>query len=130
LVIAHGFVIPPSVSFAQALRDIFSRLAFGHGGKKAGAETHWSFGVTVAAKSREIAAMKALWMVLAFSAIASAAGAQPSEAPTRPIALQEFPPKEGAHLSVSSPAFTDGADIPFENTQYRGNVFPGLAWSG
>ena len=27
------------------------------------------------------------------------------------------------------PAFSAGGDIPFENTQYRGNVFPGLAWS-
>ena len=73
--------------------------------------------------------MKTLWMALAFSAAASTAWAQGSEAPTRPNALQEFPPKDGAHLSVSSPAFSDGADIPFENTQYRGNVFPGLAWT-
>ncbi len=35
----------------------------------------------------------------------------------------------GARLSVTSPAFADGGDIPFENTQYRGNVFPGLAWT-
>jgi para-nitrobenzyl esterase len=26
-------------------------------------------------------------------------------------------------------AFGDGGDIPFENTQYRGNNFPGLAWT-
>lgn len=32
-------------------------------------------------------------------------------------------------LTVTSPAFKDGGDIPFENTQYRGNVFPGLSWS-
>ena len=32
-------------------------------------------------------------------------------------------------LTVTSPAFKDGADIPFENTQYRGNVFPGLNWT-
>jgi len=43
--------------------------------------------------------------------------------------LQEFPSRDGAHLSVSSPAFAEGGDIPFENTQYRGNVFPGLVWS-
>jgi para-nitrobenzyl esterase len=41
----------------------------------------------------------------------------------------EVPAKGGARLSVTTPAFRDGADIPFENTQYRGNVFPGLAWS-
>lgn len=38
-------------------------------------------------------------------------------------------PKNGAKLTVSSPAFKDGEDIPFVNTQYRGNVFPGLKWS-
>jgi para-nitrobenzyl esterase len=32
-------------------------------------------------------------------------------------------------LTVTTPAFKDGADIPFENTQYRGNVFPGLMWT-
>lgn len=32
-------------------------------------------------------------------------------------------------LTVSSPAFRAGADIPPENTQYRGNQFPGLRWS-
>jgi para-nitrobenzyl esterase len=37
--------------------------------------------------------------------------------------------KDGGKLTVSSPAFKDGGDIPFENTQYRGNVFPGLKWS-
>ena len=35
----------------------------------------------------------------------------------------------GHTLKVSSPAFGNLADIPFENTQYRGNVFPGLSWS-
>lgn len=73
--------------------------------------------------------MKVLWVALAFSALASTAWAQPAGDAARPNALVEFPPKDGAHLSVSSPAFADGADIPFENTQYRGNVFPGLAWS-
>jgi para-nitrobenzyl esterase len=57
------------------------------------------------------------------------ASAQPAPIPTRPNALAEFPPRNGAHLTVSSPAFGDGGDIPFENTQYRGNNFPGLAWT-
>jgi para-nitrobenzyl esterase len=61
--------------------------------------------------------------------IAAPALAQPAPAPTRPNALQEFPPKDGAHLTVTTPAFADGGDIPFENTQYRGNTFPGLAWT-
>lgn len=45
------------------------------------------------------------------------------------LALAALPPKADARLTVSSPAFKDGSDIPFENTQYRGNVFPGLTWS-
>ncbi len=45
------------------------------------------------------------------------------------LALGNLPAKGAAKLTVSSPAFQAGGDIPFENTQYRGNVFPGLAWS-
>jgi para-nitrobenzyl esterase len=73
---------------------------------------------------------------LAFAALAAMpalvttpALAQPAATPTRPNALAEFPPKNGAHLTVSTPSFGDGGDIPFENTQYRGNNFPGLAWT-
>jgi para-nitrobenzyl esterase len=44
-------------------------------------------------------------------------------------ALTDFPASGGKTLTVTSPAFAEGGDIPFENTQYRGNVFPGLAWS-
>lgn len=54
--------------------------------------------------------------------------AQPAS-PARPNALVEFPAKGGAKLTVTTPAWKDGADIPYENTQYRGNNFPGLAWS-
>ena len=45
------------------------------------------------------------------------------------VALTTVPAKDGAKLTVTSPAFKDGADFPFENTQYRGNKFPGLNWS-
>jgi len=34
-----------------------------------------------------------------------------------------------AALTVSTPGWKDGADIPFEYTQYQGNKFPGLEWS-
>jgi Raf kinase inhibitor-like YbhB/YbcL family protein len=61
--------------------------------------------------------------------IATPAFAQPAPMPTRPNALAEFPPRNGAHLTVSTPSFGDGGDIPFENTQYRGNNFPGVAWT-
>jgi para-nitrobenzyl esterase len=45
------------------------------------------------------------------------------------VALVTVPAKSASKLTVTSPAFAAGADIPFENTQYRGNVFPGLAWT-
>jgi para-nitrobenzyl esterase len=45
------------------------------------------------------------------------------------LALTNVPATGGAKLTVSSPAFTQMGDIPFENTQYRGNRFPGLEWS-
>jgi para-nitrobenzyl esterase len=48
--------------------------------------------------------------------------------PARPNALVEFPSKGNAKLAVTTPAWQDGGDIPYENTQYRGNVFPGLSW--
>src|SRR3569833_3594384 len=55
--------------------------------------------------------------------------ARPAEAPARPNALVEFPAKGDAKLTVTTPARQNGGDIPFENTAYRGNVFPGLAWT-
>jgi len=54
---------------------------------------------------------------------------QPAAAPARPNALVEFPAKGSAKLTVTTPSWKDGGDIPYENTQYRGNVFPGLAWT-
>jgi para-nitrobenzyl esterase len=45
------------------------------------------------------------------------------------LALVNLPAKGNAKLTVSTPAFKPGGDIPFENTQYRGNVFPGLSWT-
>jgi Raf kinase inhibitor-like YbhB/YbcL family protein len=45
------------------------------------------------------------------------------------LALTTIPARGNAKLTVTSPAFQSGGDIPFENTQYRGNVFPGLTWS-
>ena len=49
--------------------------------------------------------------------------AQPAAAPARPNALVEFPSKGSAKLTVTTPAWKDGGDIPYENTQYRGNIF-------
>jgi para-nitrobenzyl esterase len=44
-------------------------------------------------------------------------------------ALVTLPAKGGAKLTVTSPAFKEMGDIPFENTQYRSNTFPGLEWT-
>jgi para-nitrobenzyl esterase len=53
----------------------------------------------------------------------------PTEVGAAQQALTNLPAKGGAKLTVTSPAFAPGGDIPFENTQYRGNIFPGLAWT-
>jgi len=45
------------------------------------------------------------------------------------LALTALPAKGGAKLTVTSPAFKQMSDIPFENTQYQGNKFPGLEWT-
>lgn len=43
-------------------------------------------------------------------------------------AINTVPAKGNAKLTVTT-AFPNGADIPFEYTQYQSNTFPGLAWS-
>lgn len=53
----------------------------------------------------------------------------PTEVTGAARALVTLPAKNGAKLTVSTTAFANGGDIPFENTQYKGNVFPGLAWT-
>jgi para-nitrobenzyl esterase len=51
------------------------------------------------------------------------------EAGAAQLVLVTVPAKGGAKLTVTTPAFKQMGDIPFENTQYKGNVFPGLSWS-
>jgi Raf kinase inhibitor-like YbhB/YbcL family protein len=73
----------------------------------------------------------AIAAVLALAPAASfaddpAAGAEPGAAL---LARAILPARDKAPLIVTSPAFKEGGDIPFENTSYRGNVFPGLTWS-
>ncbi len=69
------------------------------------------------------------------AAVAPAAHAQQSPPPPATevgapqLALANLPAKSGARLNVTTPAFKDGGDIPFENTSWRANVFPGLAWT-
>jgi para-nitrobenzyl esterase len=61
-------------------------------------------------------------MGLAASSVALAQAPSP-----RPNAIVEFPGK--TKLTVTTSGWKDGGDIPFENTQYRSNTFPGLEWT-
>jgi para-nitrobenzyl esterase len=73
------------------------------------------------------AAAIAALATLAFApaALAQVARATPGQPEAR-TALDLMP--ANGKLTVTTPAFKNGGDIPFENTQYRGNVFPGLSW--
>jgi hypothetical protein len=39
------------------------------------------------------------------------------------------PARDGAKLTVTTPGWKNGEDIPFKYTQYQGNTFPGLEWT-
>jgi len=70
--------------------------------------------------------------VLPATALRPVSGQQPPvavEPGAAMLARVTLQAKGSTPLTVSSPAFANGADIPFENTQYKGNVFPGLSWS-
>ena len=77
-------------------------------------------------KSAALFAATALWV--ASTALAQSPPSE-TEAGASYLVLPMVPAKSKAPLLVFSPAFQPGGDIPFENTQYRGNVFPGLTWS-
>ena len=70
-------------------------------------------------------AVAASVLLAASAASAQVARSTPGQPEAR-TALELMPAK--GKLTVTSPAFKDGGDIPFENTQYRGNTFPGLSW--
>jgi para-nitrobenzyl esterase len=74
------------------------------------------------------AAAAAMAVVLGLAVSKAGAADAPSPGAAQ-LALATVPAKGTARLTVESPAFQNGGDIPFENTQYRGNVFPGLSWS-
>jgi para-nitrobenzyl esterase len=73
----------------------------------------------------------AAWAAALLSATPLFAQAPPpaTEVGIGQLALTLVPAKGGATLTVTSPAFTNMGDIPFENTQYQGNKFPGLSWT-
>jgi len=75
-----------------------------------------------------------LFAVLGSTIAASAVAAQATppkdpEVGIAQLALTNAPAKGNAKLTVTTPAFKNMADIPFENTQYEGNKFPGLEWT-
>ncbi|MEP6493911.1 MAG: YbhB/YbcL family Raf kinase inhibitor-like protein [bacterium] len=80
---------------------------------------------------RSSASMAALLGAMVASAVCAQQPPPPAtEVGAAQLALLNLPMKAGGpKLAVTSPAFQAGADIPFENTQYKGNVFPGLAWT-
>ncbi|HYV99483.1 MAG TPA: YbhB/YbcL family Raf kinase inhibitor-like protein [Gemmatimonadaceae bacterium] len=45
------------------------------------------------------------------------------------LAIRTLPASSTSVLTITSPSFVAGGDIPFEYTQYKGNVFPGFAWN-
>lgn len=66
---------------------------------------------------------------LAFLAPASQAQTMPTSiGHARQVLLAALAPAH-ATLTVTSPSFAAGADIPRANTQYGTNAFPGLSWS-
>lgn len=72
----------------------------------------------------------AAMLSLAAAPVSRAQEAPPAtEAGASLLALVNLPANGGAKLTVTSPAFKSGGDIPFENTQYKGNIFPGLSWT-
>ncbi|MGC1302260.1 MAG: YbhB/YbcL family Raf kinase inhibitor-like protein [Caulobacteraceae bacterium] len=73
-----------------------------------------------------VAAMAMLSCALAFSAQAQT---EPPADPLTQIAIATLPGTSSTRLTVTSPAFGADGDIPFANTMYRTNTFPGLAWS-
>src|ERR1700709_904859 len=74
--------------------------------------------------------MKTMLAAASLAVLAGPAFAQmpAPAAPPHPNALVEFPAK-GGKLTVTTPSWKDGGDIPYENTQYRTNTFPGLSWT-
>ena len=72
-------------------------------------------------------------LAIAVTFMTDGAGVSGQEPPalghTAELAIKTLPPVNAGKLTVTSPAFRDSQDIPYENTQYRGNIFPGLTWT-
>jgi Raf kinase inhibitor-like YbhB/YbcL family protein len=71
----------------------------------------------------------ALTAAMSFSAASFAQSPPPVDpAPGASLLVNATHPA-AAKLTVTTPGWKEGADIPFEYTQYQGNTFPGLEWS-
>ena len=79
--------------------------------------------------------IKLLSLVAATAAAASISGAQGAPAGTEPgaplLAITKVPVKgaQQVMLTVTSPSFQPGTDIPMWATQWETNTFPGLTWT-
>jgi para-nitrobenzyl esterase len=71
-------------------------------------------------------ALAAPFCLIGGPAIAQVHRSNPGDADAKTV-LDTMPGK--AKLTVTTPAFKAGEQIPFEYTQYRTNTFPGLTWS-
>jgi para-nitrobenzyl esterase len=72
----------------------------------------------------------AVLLGMALTPVLSAQAPPPAtEVGAAQLVLLTVPAKGGTKLTVTTPAFAPMGDIPFENTQYKGNVFPGLSWT-
>jgi Raf kinase inhibitor-like YbhB/YbcL family protein len=68
-------------------------------------------------------------IVLAAPALAQSPPPPAVEPGAQLAAIVTLPAKDGAKLTVTTPGWKNGEDIPFKYTQYQGNTFPGLEWS-
>lgn len=68
-------------------------------------------------------------LVLAVTSAAVAQEKEPVGGHAKTLVILAHPAKDNSKLSVTTPAYQNGTDMPYENTQYRGNIFPGLNWS-
>jgi para-nitrobenzyl esterase len=76
-----------------------------------------------------------LWIATLGTLCAGGAATVLAQAPssdlghTPKLALAVLQAEKRGALTVTSPAFKHGGEIPEENTQYGKNIFPGLAWT-
>jgi para-nitrobenzyl esterase len=80
-------------------------------------------------KLRVTASGVGVLLAMASSSLAAQQDPPATQVGAAQLALANLPANSPANLRVTSPAFTEGGDIPFDNTAYRGSVFPGLAWT-